>query len=103
MCSPGEPVTLRKEPKNPKDSRAIGVYSARDVQLGYIRAEEAQLIGTYMGRHEINAVFEIGADWGCFIRVTFDGSAPTVTKRQPIKMRHDSPDWPPRIDGDWGA
>lgn len=46
MCSPGEPVTLRKEPRNPADSRAIGVYSARDVQLGYVRAEDAQLSGS---------------------------------------------------------
>lgn len=103
MCSPGEPVTLRKEPKNPADSRAIGVYSARDIQIGYVRAEEAQLMGQYLDRHLVTAAFEIGADWGCLIRVTFDGSAPTIRKRDPAKMRHDSPDWPPKMEGDWGA
>lgn len=36
LCVPGETIELRREPKNPADSRAIDVYSLRGVQLGYI-------------------------------------------------------------------
>lgn len=102
LCKPGEPVTLRREPKNPADSRAIGVYSCRDVQLGYVRAEDAQLIGAYMARHPLRAVFELKHSFGCFIRVSFDGEEPVIPEPR-VRPRRESPDWPPKIDTDWGA
>lgn len=104
LCVPGEPVTLHREPKNPADSRAIGVYSCRDVQLGYVRAEDAQLIGNYMARHDIRAIFEMKHSFGCFIRLTFDGSEPALSEQpRPSMRRPESPDWPPRDGTDWGA
>ena len=102
MCVPGEPVELRREPKNPADSRAIGVYSMRDVQLGYIPADYAQWIGGQLA--SIKAVFQRADTFGAVIRVTFDGSEPVLPVEKPVQrgapqMRdHDGSgdeDWPP--------
>lgn len=103
MCTPGEPVELRREPKNPADSRAIGVYSERGIQIGYIRAEQAQWVG---GRLEtVRAIFQSSEPWGAAIRVTFDGSEPTLpvakAKDRSAPNVNSDPDgydddWPPR-------
>jgi hypothetical protein len=79
ICKPGEPVELRPEPKNPKDPQAVAVYSARDVQIGYLRAEQAPWIGSIIreGR-EVAAVFQHRTDYGCVIRAAFDGDVPTI-------------------------
>ena len=102
MCVPGEPVELRREPKNPADSRAIGVYSTRGIQIGYVPAEQAQWIGGQLG--EIRAIFQRADTFGAVIRVTFDGSEPVL----PVVKERDRPtptphpdgggddDWPPR-------
>jgi hypothetical protein len=55
----GDPVSLRPEPRNPHDPRAIAVFSARDVQVGYISAERAPLVGARLRRGEpVQAVFQ---------------------------------------------
>lgn len=102
MCLPGEPVELRREPKNPADSRAIGVYSQRDVQIGYVPAEQAQWIGGQLA--EIRAIFQRADTFGAVIRVTFDGSEPVLPVEKPVERRapppdpdgYDDDDWPPR-------
>ena len=81
LCPPGELVELRREPENPKDERAIAVYSCRGVQLGYITAERAPFVGKLMREAEaeklpVRAVFQEAADFGAWLRVTFDGSEP---------------------------
>lgn len=107
MCVPGEPVELRREPKNPADSRAIGVYSLRNVQIGYVPAEQAQWIGGQLG--EIRAIFQRADTFGAVIRVTFDGSEPSLPVEKPVRRSAPPPhdpdgygddDWPPRESTD---
>lgn len=79
LCLPGEPVRLEREPKNEADPQAVAVFSARDVQLGYLRAEQAPWIGgMIVGGREIQAVFQRATPFGCWIRVAFDGEQPSV-------------------------
>jgi hypothetical protein len=78
LCVPGEPIELVPEPKNPVDPRAIGVISLRGVKLGYVRAEQAQYIGTAISRGGVSAIFQRSEPWGCTIRIAFDGSVPVL-------------------------
>lgn len=79
LCRPGEPIELRREPRNPADPRAVAVYSCRGIQIGYIPAERAQWIGSMIdyGR-ELRAVFQMRTGYGAAIRVAFDGDEPTI-------------------------
>lgn len=81
LCAPGDPIELRPEPKNPADENAIAVFSERGVQLGYLTAERAPLIGKYMrDGHEPHAIFQSAASFGAYIRVAFDGERPDLTR-----------------------
>jgi len=99
LCVPGEPIELRPEPKNPVDPRAIAVYSARGIQIGYVRAERAPLIGSAMSRAEVHAIFQQREQWGATIRVALDGSTPKL----PEKSDSRAADWPSpgSEDPDW--
>ncbi|MEJ7933527.1 HIRAN domain-containing protein [Sphingobium sp. AN558] len=99
MCTPGEPVELRPEPKNPADRNAIAVYSARGVQLGYLTAERAPMIGKAMRDGIVQAIFQRKEKWGATIRAHLDGSVPTLP--DPADSR--AADWPPpgSQDADW--
>ncbi len=79
LCQAGEPVTLIPEPKNKHDRRAVAVYSARDVQIGYVNAERAGWIGALLAEREVQAVFQRKAEFGAWIRVAFDGERPTLS------------------------
>ena len=79
LCTPGEAVELLPEPKNKFDEHAVAVYSCRNVQIGYLSAERASRIGALLGEHEVYAVFQRKADFGAWIRVSFDGSTPKLT------------------------
>ncbi|KKW92234.1 hypothetical protein YP76_09860 [Sphingobium chungbukense] len=102
MCVPGESVELRREPKNPADSRAIGVYSERGIQIGYVPAEQAQWIGGQLA--VIRAIFQRADTFGAVIRATFDGSTPVLPVEKPVERRapasdpdgYGDDDWPPR-------
>ncbi|EZP65275.1 hypothetical protein BV96_04699 [Sphingomonas paucimobilis] len=103
MCVPGEPVVLRREPKNPADSRAIGVYSTRGIQIGYVPAEQAQWIGGQLA--VIRAIFQRAESVGAIIRATFDGSEPVLPPEKAVQRPAPPPsdpdgygddDWPPR-------
>ena len=92
---------LRREPKNPADSRAIAVYSDRNVQLGYVPAEQAQFIGGLLPT--VRAIFQRADTFGPVIRVTFDGIEPVLPadKPKPAPPPRDDDggaddDWPPR-------
>ncbi|QUT08331.1 HIRAN domain-containing protein [Sphingobium phenoxybenzoativorans] len=97
MCKPGETMVMKREPKNPADSRAIGVYPLRGVQIGYVPAEQAQWIGQHLA--DIRAVFQRDDTFGAVIRVTFDGTIPTLPVEQgsarPRRFRPRDDDWPP--------
>lgn len=79
LCKPGDPVELRPEPKNPKDERAVAVFSERGIQLGYLTAERCGRIGGMIraGR-EVRAVFQAATEFGPWIRAAFDGEEPIV-------------------------
>jgi hypothetical protein len=99
MCKPGEAVELRREPNNPADPRAIAVYSQRDILLGYVRAERAQLVGKFMSSGAIAAIFQQAEPWGATIRIGIDGTIPTL----PDQADPRSHDWPPPLseDAEW--
>lgn len=79
ICRPGERVHLVPEPKNPADSRAVAVYSSRDVQIGYLTAERAPWIGSMLGGgREISAIFQKQTRSGAWVRVAFDGEEPVL-------------------------
>ena len=78
LCAPGDPVELRREPKNPHDPNAVGVWSTRDIQLGYISAERAPLIGRRMEADETSAVFQAMHQGNAYIRIRFGGGMPTL-------------------------
>lgn len=70
----GEPVDLIPEPKNPVDPQAVAVFSCRGVQIGYVPADRAQLVRSYLSRGRItDAIFQAKAPWGAIIRVGLDG------------------------------
>lgn len=80
MCTPGEPVKLVHEPRNPADPNAIAVFSVRDIQIGYLRAERAPMIGAAMRRGVVIAIFQQQEAWGATIRANLDGGEPTLPR-----------------------
>ena len=56
FCRAGMPVTLRREPRNPRDIRAIGVWIKgstllvfdKDLQIGYIPSAKADRLAPIM-------------------------------------------------------
>lgn len=75
-CRPGDPLTFRRLHGPAHGGRSVGVYSERDVQVGYVRPEDIkQLPGLVsIGR----AIFQGADTWGCVIRATADGSSPAL-------------------------
>ncbi len=78
LCAPGDLVDLRPEPKNPYDENAIAIWSDRGVQLGYVSAERAPLIGKRMKEDEAVAVFQAMHGNGAYIRIRFGSGVPTL-------------------------
>jgi hypothetical protein len=79
LCVPGETVDLRPEPKNRHDERAIAVFSARGVQLGYLTADRCGRIGQLIrDGHELRAIYQAETSFGAWIRVAFDGEQPRL-------------------------
>lgn len=103
LCSPGEPVELRLEPKNPADPNAVAVFSARGIQIGYLTAERAPWIGGKIRAGEIvRAVFQEETATAAIIRARFGGDAPTLPPRREARPSWD--DFTPDPEGpEWGA
>lgn len=102
--APGEEVHLVPEPKNPVDPQAVAVFSARGVQIGYVRGVQCQLIRTYLARGRITgAIFQFSHDEGAVIRVGLDGDPPTLPDVEPPSSRHRSRarEVSPDHDGFW--
>lgn len=62
--TPGEPLTLRREPDNPHDRTAVAVYSGRS-HIAYIRATEAAVLAREMDSKQmpsINGAFRVTAN-----------------------------------------
>lgn len=78
-CAPGERVELVLEPDNPADPQAVMIFSARAVQIGYVPAERAPLIGKHIrSGDDVRAIFQASTQWGAWIRVSLDGSDPVL-------------------------
>jgi hypothetical protein len=84
LCERGEVIHLLPEPGNPADPQSVVVYSARGIQIGYLRADRAPWIGGMLrlGR-DIRAVFHDKRPWGATIRLNLDGHEPTMPDPQP--------------------
>lgn len=100
LCRPGEMVSLTPEPRNPADPSAIAVFSARGIQIGYVRAERAPLLQLAMKRGIVQAIFQRRDRWGCTIRVGLNGTSPELPTSEADSR---SQDWPPpgSEDADW--
>ena len=111
MSAPGEPVELRPEPRNDHDEHAVGVWSARGIQVGYLSAERAPWIGRRLkAGEEAVAVFQGIAGSAAAIRIRFGGGAPTLPSARlaAAQERQDAADDPDAFfpDADppeWGA
>jgi len=97
LCTPGEPIEPRPEPKNPADERAVAVYSCRGVQIGYLSAERCGRIGQLIraGR-VVTAVFQQPTRYGAVIRIALDGAVPVLP---PARESQPEPEWWP--DEEW--
>ena len=97
-CVPGEPVTLRPEPRNPVDASAVAVLNARGGQIGYLPADRCGWIaGKLAGGADIRAVFQGMAAAGPVIRVNMIGQTPTL----PAAAARTPPPPEPRADDDF--
>lgn len=110
LCAPGEPVDLRREPKNPHDTNAVAVFSQRGVQMGYLSAERASLIGRRMQEEEHVAIFQALVGSYGYVRIRFGGGAPTLpdpegpTPSPPRPASFDPDAFFPDPEGpEWGA
>ncbi len=111
LCAPGDRVTLRREPKNPHDSNAVGVWSERDIQLGYISAERAPMIGRRLQAEETSALFQAMHQGSAYIRIRFGGGDPSLPPPIADPGPAPPPPEPDRDDGfyrdedgpEWGA
>lgn len=100
LCKPGEPMDLVPEPKNKFDEHAIAVYSCRGMQIGYLSAERASRVGALLAEYEVHAVFQRKADFGAWIRVSFDGSVPVLTDAM-LVGKQDEPTTPQLVEPDF--
>ena len=87
LCTPGEPVELRREPKNPHDANAVAVFSLRGVQMGYLSADRAPFIGRRMQSEDVVVVFQGLAGGVGYVRLRFGGGEPTL----PVAAASDAP------------
>lgn len=84
---PGDPVSLRPEPRNRHDPQAVAVFSAHEVQLGYLSAERAPMVGLRLRRgEEAVAIFQGLKGSVAYIRVRFGGGAPTLPPERDDEM-----------------
>ena len=94
VCAPGEPVDLIPEPTNPADPQAVAVFSCRGIQIGYVRADRAQLVRSYLSRGRItDVIFQAKAPWGAIVRVGMDGEAAALPP--PVESPAPEPDFYP--------
>ena len=105
QCQPGDPVELRREPKNPHDSNAVAVFSERGIQVGYLTAERAPWIGGKIAAgEEVIAIFQELSGAAAAIRIRFGGGAPTLPAAPPPRPASSFEDFQADPDGpEWGG
>lgn len=58
-CERGELLDLVREPENPHDRLAVGIFTTRGVRVGYLRRDRAQWIGSKIDRgYDVRAIVE---------------------------------------------
>jgi len=86
LCGPGDPVTLRREPRNAFDPDAVAVFSERGVQLGYLTSQRCSWIGAKIAAGEpVVAVFQCLEGRAAVIRARIGGGTPTLPPAQPTR------------------
>lgn len=111
LLSPGDPLTLQPEPTNRFDPRAVAVFSPNGIQLGYVTAERAVLVGGRIrAGEEVAAIYQGLVGKAGYARVRFGGGAPTLP---PVAFAPDYGDdcdpadgdafWPDEPGPEWGA
>ena len=81
LCQPGDVLEFRRERGTIEGKRAVGVYSPRGVQIGYAHPGDADELAGMVA--VARAVFQTADTWGAVIRVTLDGSTPTLPTPKP--------------------
>ena len=101
---PGDPIELRREPRNRHDPFAIGVWSERNIRLGYLSAERAPWIGAkLLDGLEVRAVFQEVSSAIAVIRARIGGGAPTLPAARPPRPSGEADFYPDEDGPDWGA
>lgn len=78
----GDPIELRPDPKNKHDDLAVAVFSARGVQVGYVTAERAPMVGAKIrAGAEVRAIYQGLVGSAGYARVRFDGQEPTLPNK----------------------
>ena len=110
LCAPGDPIELRREPKNKHDKYAVAVFTERGTQLGYLNAERAPWIGgKILAGEEYVAVYQQSGAVTAVIRVRSGGGSPTLPLARPAAQSSDesgqlADDFEADPDGpEWGA
>lgn len=74
------------------------MFDERDIQLGYVRSERAAWLAPILDRGvDVTAIFQEATDYGCAIRVAFDGATPDLPPAS-AKPPPDPDFWP---DEEW--
>ena len=103
MLDRGDPVELRREPRNRHDPYAVAVFSARGVRIGYLSAEHAPWIGGKLSAgEEVAALFQESRGEVAVIRVAI-GGAPTLPPLRSAPDAERDGDWADPDGPDWGA
>lgn len=114
LCAPGEAVHLVPEPKNKHDPHAVAVFSARQIQLGYLSFERCGWVSAKIGEGQpIEAVFQSLHGDVAVIRARIGGGAPTLPEPKPEPKPKPAPEPEPSMDDEdfypdppapeWGA
>jgi hypothetical protein len=89
ICQPGEPARMVREHDNEHDPRAVAVFSARGVQVGYLpRDRAAWLCGKFDRGYDIRAIVDRikgeadpHAPLNMVLRVNMEGDDPDLGAR----------------------
>ncbi len=81
LCRPGEELSLRLERTRVSGRRAIGVYSDRGVQIGYVLADGIAHPAAFASL--ARAAFKCPDTFGAVALFTFDGKVPALPQPKP--------------------
>lgn len=91
-CRVGEKLELVREPNNPHDPRAVAIFTARGIRVGYLNRDRAGWIGSKIDRgYDVRAIVERikgrgieGSALGLVLRINMDGEEPALPRRNMV-------------------